>query len=141
MVDDESMKEVVMLLRSINDKLNASGIGLLAEADAAVRIEELLKLLAEPKVVDLIYKLTQLLDAISKVNPTTIMLISALIGCISPTLDANTIINAPRATLMDLINQLNEEDTQHMLGLLVQVIRQASACMKELNTRRSPARG
>lgn len=132
MPSDEETKEIMELLRSINDKLNASGIGLLAEADASAKFEELLKLLMEPKVIDLIHKATQLLDALSKVNPATIILLSTLIGCISPSLDIDAIANAPKATLSDLINQLNEEDTQRMIGLLINIIKQTSTCMKAI---------
>ncbi|GGP20380.1 hypothetical protein GCM10007981_08220 [Thermocladium modestius] len=132
MSSDGEIKEIMELLKSINDKLNASGIGLLAEADASTKFEELIKLLMEPKVIDLIHKATQLLDALSKVNPATIILLSTLIGCISPSLDIDAIANAPKATLSDLINQLNEEDTQRMIGLLINIIKQASVCMKAI---------
>ena len=42
-MDEKETKEIIDLLHAINNKLDASGIGLLAEADASNRIEELLK--------------------------------------------------------------------------------------------------
>ena len=131
-MDEKETKEIIDLLHTINNKLVASGIGLLAEADASNRIEELLKLLMEPKVIDVIYKITQLIDTLSKVNPLTIMLLSTLISCISSSLDINAVANAPKATLMDLLNQLNSEDTQRVLGLLLNAIRQSSACINNI---------
>ncbi|MGC8596729.1 MAG: DUF1641 domain-containing protein [Thermocladium sp.] len=131
-MDEKETKEIIDLLHTINNKLDASGIGLLAEADASNRIEELLKLLMEPKVIDVIYKITQLIDTLSKVNPLTIMLLSTLISCISSSLDINAVANAPKATLMDLLNQLNSEDTQRVLGLLLNAIRQSSACINNI---------
>lgn len=131
-MDEKETKEIIDLLHVINNKLDASGIGLLAEADASNRIEELLKLLMEPKVIDVIYKIIQLIDTLSKVNPLTITLLSTLISCISSSLDINAVANAPKATLMDLINQLNSEDTQRVLGLLLNAIRQSSACINNI---------
>jgi len=136
-MDEKETREIIDLLRTINNKLDASGIGLLAEADASNRIEELLKLLMEPKVIDVIYKVTQLIDALSKLNPLTIMLLSNLIGCISSSLDANAVVNAPKATLTDLLNQLNDEDTQRVLGLLLNTIRQSAACINNIAPRQT----
>ncbi|KUO92347.1 MAG: DUF1641 domain-containing protein [Thermocladium sp.] len=136
-MDEKETREIIDLLRTINNKLDASGIGLLAEADASNRIEELLKLLMEPKVIDVIYKVTQLIDALSKLNPLTIMLLSNLIGCISSSLDANAVANAPKATLTDLLNQLNDEDTQRVLGLLLNTIRQSAACINNIAPRQT----
>ncbi|ABW01941.1 hypothetical protein [Caldivirga maquilingensis] len=126
----EELKELLEVMRRIEDKLDKAGLSVLADVDLSSTLTLVIKLLTEPKVIDLVDKLTKILNMLSLINPSALVTLTYSLSCMSKSLDNAEILNAPEVTFNDLLKELSKPEYSKALGIVLLILRNVASCIE-----------
>ena len=127
----EELKELLEVMKRIEDKLDKAGLSVLADVDLSSTLTALIKLLTEPKVIDLIDKLTKILNMLSLINPSVLVTLTYSLSCMSKSLDNAELLNASEVTFNDLLKELSKPEYSKALGIVLVMFRNLANCIEE----------
>ena len=118
-------------MRRIEDKLDKAGLSVLADVDLSSILTSFIRLLTEPKVIDLVDKLTKILNMISLINPSVLVTLTYSLSCMSKSLDNAEILNAPEVSFNDLLKELSKPEYSKALGVILVMFRNIANCIED----------
>jgi len=118
-------------MRRIEDKLDKAGLSVLADVDLSSTLTSFIRLLTEPKVIDLVDKLTKILNMLSLINPSVLLTLTYSLNCMSKSLNNAEILNAPEVSFNDLLKELSKPEYSKALGVVLIMLRNIANCIGE----------
>ncbi len=126
----EELKKILESVKRIEDKLDKAGLSVLADVDLSSTLSLIIKLLTEPKVIDLVDKLTKILNMLSLLDPSILVTLTYSLSCMSKNLSDPGILNAPEVTFNDLLKELSKPEYSKVLGIMLVMLRNAANCIE-----------
>ncbi|WP_291999924.1 hypothetical protein [Caldivirga sp.] len=126
----EELKELLETMRRIEDKLDRAGLSVLADVDLSSTLSSLMKLLTEPKVIDLIDKLTKILNMLSLINPSLLITLTYSLNCLNASMNNADLLNPPEVTIDDLVKELSKPEYSRALGIMLIMLKNTAKCIE-----------
>ncbi len=117
-------------MRRIEDKLDRAGLSVLADVDLSSTLSSLMKLLTEPKVIDLIDKLTKILNMLSLINPSLLITLTYSLNCLNASVNNTDLLNPPEVTIDDLVKELSKPEYSRALGIMLIMLKNTAKCIE-----------
>ena len=87
-------------------------------------------MLNEHQVIDLVDKLTKILNKLSLLDPSIHVTLTYSLSCMSKSLSDPGILNAPEVTFNDLLKELSKPEYSKVLGIMLVMLRNAANCIE-----------
>ncbi|MDT7903352.1 MAG: hypothetical protein RQ838_04695 [Caldivirga sp.] len=128
-IQRDELREILETLRRIEDKLDKAGLSVLADVNLSTALTSLIRLLTEPKVIDLINKVTNILNVLSMIDPVLLLSLTYTVTCMNKAMSSDT-LNTPNVTINELLSELSKPEYGKALGMILVMLRNASKCLE-----------
>ncbi|MFP3156703.1 MAG: hypothetical protein RXQ97_00670 [Caldivirga sp.] len=128
-IQRDELREILDTLRRIEDKLDKAGLSVLADVNLSTALTSLIRLLTEPKVIDLINKVTNILNVLSMIDPVLLLSLTYTVTCMNKAMSSDA-LNTPNVTINELLSELSKPEYGKALGMILVMLRNASKCLE-----------
>ncbi|MFP3258383.1 MAG: hypothetical protein RXQ57_02940 [Caldivirga sp.] len=128
-IQRDELREILETLRRIEDKLDKAGLSILADVNLSTALTSLIRLLTEPKVIDLINKVTNILNVLSMIDPVLLLSLTYTVTCMNKAMSSDA-LNTPNVTINELLSELSKPEYGKALGMILVMLRNASKCLE-----------
>ena len=128
-IQRDELREILETLRRIEDKLDKAGLSVLADVNLSTALTSLIRLLTEPKVIDLINKVTNILNVLSMIDPVLLLSLTYTVTCMNKAMSSDA-LNTPNVTINELLSELSKPEYGKALGMILVMLRNVSKCLE-----------
>jgi len=125
----DELREILETLKRIEDKLDKAGLSVLADVNLSTTLTSLIRLLTEPKVIDLINKAANILNVLSMIDPVLLLSLMYSVSCMNKAMSSDA-LNPPNVTINELLSELSKPEYGKALGMILVTLRNASKCLE-----------